>query len=320
MRILVATDFSPRSQRAVRRAGILAAQNSGVVILMHVVEGPDCAETAQDFREARLMTIEQIAVVPQLYRVPCVPLVARGRPSDAIRTAATVHSIDLIVAGYRCGAPTFGLRRTVGSLIRDAPCPILFVRRKAAAYARVLVPVDLSDASERALQSTVHLGLANRARVTVLHAFFAPGKARLRASGVSRGQIAGYVEGCRSRAARDVEAFLAGAGLSDWKWTRQIEEGGPRETIPRIAEDGLSDLLVIGTHTRSRLGKALLGSVTDDVLSTEGPDVLVVPSPRSRRGWLTWLTSRVGWSEPGPQVTATTAGRASAVGGQTCAR
>lgn len=295
MRILVATDFSPRSQRAVRRAGILAAQSRGTVILMHAVDGPDCPETAQDIREARLMTIEQIAVVPELYRVACEPLVVRGRPSDAIRNAAAAHGADLIVAGSRCGAPSLDPRRTIGRLVRDAPCPILFVRRKAAVpYARILVPVDLSDASERALRSAVSLGLADRAHVTVLYAFRAPGKSRLCASGIARGQIDGYVEGCRSGAARDVETFLADAGMADRKWTRQVEEGVPREAILRIAEDGLTNLLVIGAHARTRLGKVLLGSVTNDVLSAGGPDVLVVPPPRPGPGRLAWLTSRVG--------------------------
>lgn len=321
MRILVATDFSPRSQRAVRRAGILAAHGCGTIILMHVVDGPDCSGIAQDIREARLMTIEQIAVVPELYRIPCEPLVARGRPSDAIRDAAAAHGADLIVAGSRCGAPSLDPRRTLGSLIRDAPCPILFVRRKAATpYARVLVPIDLSDASERALRTTVHLGLADRAHVTVLHAFRAPGKSRLCASGISRRQIDGYVEGCRSGSARDVETFLADAGMADRKWTRQVEEGASREAILTIAEDGLADLLVIGAHARTRLGKALLGSVTDDVLSAGGPDVLVIPPLRPGRGRLAWLRSLAGWSAPGRLVTRPTAGRASAAEGQTCAK
>jgi len=321
MRILVATDFSPRSQRAVRRAGILAAQSRGTVILMHAVDGPDCPGTAQDIREARLMTIEQIAVVPELYRVACEPLVVRGRPSTAIRNAAAAHGADLIVAGSRCGAPRLDPRRTIGRLMRDAPCPILFVRRKAAVpYARILVPVDLSDASERALQSTVSLGLADRAHVTVLHAFTAPGKSRLYASGISRGQVNGYVEGCRSSSAKDVEMFLSGTDITDRRWTRQVEEGAPREVIPRIAEDGLADLLVIGSHARTRLGKALLGSVTEDVVFAAGPDVLVVPPPRRDPGWLAWLTSLAGWSAPGRLVMGAAARRAFAAGGPTCAK
>jgi nucleotide-binding universal stress UspA family protein len=321
MRILVATDFSPRSQRAVRRAGILATKSRGTVILMHVVDGPDCPETAQDICEARMMTIEQIAVVHELYRVECNPLVVRGNPSDAIRKAALAHGADLIVAGSRWGAPNLDPRRTVGRLVRDAPCPVLFVRRKSAApYERILVPVDLSDASERTLRSTVSLGLADRARVTVLHVFRAPGKSRLCASGISRGQIDGYVEGCRSGPARDVERFLAGTGMGDRRWTRQVVEGAPREAIPRIAEDGLADLLVIGARFRTRVGKALLGSVTDDVLSTGGPDVLVVPPLRPRRGRLTWLTSLAGWSAAGRMVTEPTVRRASAAQGPTCAK
>ncbi|KQP46083.1 universal stress protein [Methylobacterium sp. Leaf106] len=296
MRILVATDFSPRSQRAVRRAGILAAQSRGKVILMHVVDGPGGRETSQDIREAQRMTVEQVAVVPELYRIPCEPLVVRGCPSDEIRNAAGAHDVDLIVVGssHRAGSRIAG--PTVGKLVRSAPCPVLVARRHAASpYARVLIPVDLSDASERALRSVGSLNLVDSAHVTVLHAFEAPGKSKLSGFGIAQEQIKGYVEGCRSRSAQDVDTFLARGGMADRKWFRQVEEGSPRETIAQFADGGLTDLLVIGTHARTGLRKALFGSVTEDVLSITGPDVLVVPPPRIDHGRRPRLPTRAGW-------------------------
>ena len=61
---------------------------------------------------------------------------------------------------------------------------------------------------------------------------------------------------------------------------RRIQEGSPTEAITGLAERIPSDLVVIGTHARTGLRKAFLGSVTEDVLLTAGPDVLVVPPPR----------------------------------------
>lgn len=301
MRILVATDFSPRSQRAVRRAGILAAQSRGTVIMMHVVDGPGCRETSQDIREAQRMTVEQVAVVPELYRVRCEPLVVRGNPSSEILNAAENHDADLIVVGSSHRGPSRNAGRTVRNLVRSARCPVLVVRRFAASpYERVLMPVDLSEASERALRSAGALKLVDSAHVTVLHAFEAPGKSKLAGFGIERDQIDSYVEACRSRSAEDIEALLASGGLDDRDWSRRTEEGSPPEAITRIAERMPTDLLVIGTHARTGLRKALFGSVTEDVLSRAGPDVLVVPPPRSDLGCQPRLPTPAGRSKVGP--------------------
>ncbi|MBO1021872.1 universal stress protein [Methylobacterium sp. SD274] len=321
MRILVATDFSPRSQRAVRRAGILAAQSRGTVILMHVVDGPGGRETSRDIQEAQRMTVEQVAVVPELYRVPCEPLVVLGCPSDEIRNAAGAHDVDLIVVGssHRAGSRTAG--RTVGNLVRSAPCPVLVARRFAASpYARILIPVDLSQASARALRYADSLTLVDRAHVTVLHAFQAPGKSKLSGFGVERDQIDSYVEACRSRSAEDVETLLTNGGLANREWSRRIQEGSPTEAITGLAERIPSDLVVIGTHARTGLRKAFLGSVTEDVLLTAGPDVLVVPPPRPPLERRSRLPTRAGWPGGRPLTSSLANGWVFATGRPTSAK
>ncbi len=288
MRILVATDFSPRSQRAVRRAGILAGQSGGDVILMHVVDGGGAREAARDLREAHRMTVEQVAIVPELVGVECRPLVVAGSLPDAVCDAATAHQAELIVAGASRGTAARGSGRTVRSLIRAAPCPVLVVDRPATGpYARVMVPVDVSDASARALRSIASLGLPDRARVTVVHAFEALGKPKLSGFGVPREQIEGYVESWRSTVAEEIEAFLQADGLAGRDWSRRVEEGRPDEVIVGLAARMSSDLLVMGTQARTGIRKAVLGSVTEAVLDAGGADVLVVPPPRSGiRSWL----------------------------------
>lgn len=282
MRILVATDFSPRSQRAVRRAGILAGQTGGDVMLMHVVDGAGTRQAARDVREAQRMTVEQAAVVPELFRVDCRSLVVPGRLPEAVLDAAAARQVDMIVVGSGQGKDAQGLGRTVRGLIRAAPCPVLVVNRSVLGpYARVIVPVDLSDVSARALRSVVSLGLSDRARVTVVHAFEALGKPKLSGFGVPREQISGYVEGWRSSFAEETDAFLEAEGLAGRDWARRIEEGRPDEVISSLGARTCSELLVMGTRARTGLRRVLLGSVTEAVLAAGGADVLVIPPPRS---------------------------------------
>lgn len=285
MRILVATDFTPRSQRAVRRAGILARRNGGDVILMHVVEGVGAAETARDVREAQRMIDEQAAIVPELLGVECQSHVVAGRLPDAVLEAARVRQVDMIVVGTGLGKDRQGLGRTVRDLIRAAPCPILVVDRPVMGpYARITVPVDLSAASARALRSVASLGLADGARVTLIHAFEAVGKPKLSGFGVPSEQIASYVESWRSLHAEEIDAFLATHGLAAGDWPTRMEEGRPEEVIADVAARTSSGLLVMGTRARTGIRRALLGSVTEAVLALGGADVLVVPPLRSGIG------------------------------------
>ena len=62
MQILVATDFSTRSQRALRRAGLLARERSAKLTLVHVVEDDQPRSLIElERREASKFLDEQIS-------------------------------------------------------------------------------------------------------------------------------------------------------------------------------------------------------------------------------------------------------------------
>jgi nucleotide-binding universal stress UspA family protein len=52
------------------------------------------------------------------------------------------------------------------------------------------------------------------------------------------------------------------------------------EIISRVVSDMRPDLLVMGTHGRSAMLKALIGSVTEAALRSLGVDILAVPPPK----------------------------------------
>lgn len=57
----------------------------------------------------------------------------------------------------------------------------------------------------------------------------------------------------------------------------QVAEGNPYALIPQATADEGCDLVVIATHGRSGLGRALLGSVADHVVrNTPTATVLIV--------------------------------------------
>lgn len=292
MRILVATDFSVRSHRALRRAGLQAGARRGKLMPMHVVEGLGTRQVAQDLREAQRMILEQIAVVPELLRAWCEPIVIGGEPAGAVLDAASAWEIDLIVVGAPSDPPGRTSGETLRALVRASPCPILIVRQPVeGAYRRVLAPIDLSDTSSWALRGVLSLGLADAAELTLLHAFRAPATAKLWAAGISQEHVDGYVESWRTGFAGELDAALTREGMGTRRWQRRVEEGRPRNVIPRVAMECRADLVAVGTHGRRGFARALRGSVAEDLLSTPGPDVLVVPPPRRTPGRPTWLGS-----------------------------
>jgi nucleotide-binding universal stress UspA family protein len=61
-----------------------------------------------------------------------------------------------------------------------------------------------------------------------------------------------------------------------YKPTLEIREGDPGVEIANAAADGQCDLIVMGTHGRRLLSRALLGSVANTVLSSGTIPVLLV--------------------------------------------
>ena len=59
----------------------------------------------------------------------------------------------------------------------------------------------------------------------------------------------------------------------------QVREGDAAEEILRVAEEAEVDLIVIGTHGRTGLGRLLMGSVAEAVLRQARCPILTVKSP-----------------------------------------
>ena len=149
--------------------------------------------------------------------------------------------------------------------------------RRSGRYEKVVAPVDMSDASANALRVALSTRLDQRRRATLLHAFLPLGKGKMFVAGVNQASIDGYVASERKKATDEFATFLVANDLGREKWSLRVEEGGPMEVISRAVSEMRPDLLVMGTHGRSGLLKALIGSVTEEALRSLNVDILAVP-------------------------------------------
>src|SRR5690606_24271992 len=207
-------------------------------------------------------------------------LVEEGAVIDVVLAAA--EQSDLLVLGPRGLNPAkdFLLGATAERSARRARCPLLVSQQEAAiSYATVLVPVDFSEDSLRALRFARLL--APRATLHVFHAYDSPFEGRLQSAGVSEEAMEGYRQSVAVEAEAAMREFLARA--ADVKDVRSSGElGDARVALGRRAAELQSNLIVMGKQGRSWFSEFLLGSVTRRTIENAPCDVLVVPAPRSR--------------------------------------
>jgi universal stress protein E len=284
MQIVAATDFSTRSQRALRRAGLLAQSSGAKLAVVHVVDDDQPQDLVEiERREAERLFAEQINAMAELRGVPCRPMVVAGNPFDGILRTAAATKADLIVMGAHRKQFLLDvfIGTTVERVIRTGSYPVLMVNNEVTQpYRTVLAAVDMSEPSGNAIRAAKSAGLIGDEGITLLHAFFPLGKGKMSMAGIDRAVIDEYVAGERQRAIAELAAFAAANELGDQRLSLRVEEGGAFEVISRAVEETRPDLLVIGTHGRSGLLKVLLGSVTEEALRSLNTDILAVPPVR----------------------------------------
>jgi universal stress protein E len=281
MQILAATDFSTRSNRALRQAGLLAQANGAELDIVHVVDDDQPEELVRmEKREAERVLTEQAGSMSELRGVRPRPMVVTGDPFDGILRAATDIKADLIIMGSHRKQLLLDIfvGTTVERVIRRGPFPVLMVNHEAQRrYENVVVPLDMSDASAHALRVALSTGLLSHERATLLHAFIAPAKGKMFVAGSDQASIDRYVADERQVAMDELTTFLVANDVKRAEWSFRLEEGGPMEIISNVVSEMHPDLLVMGTHGRSGLMKVLIGSTTEEALRSLNVDILAVP-------------------------------------------
>ncbi len=284
MHILAATDFSTRSNRALRQAGLLAQRSNAQVHIVHVVDDDQPEELVRmEIREAERLLREQVDSMAELRGTQPHPMVVTGAPFDGILRAAEETRPDLIVMGSHRKQLLLDIfvGTTVERVVRKGSFPVLMVNFEAQRqYERVIAPTDMSDVSAGAVRAARSTGLIGDAGATLLHAFVALARGKMYIAGSDQASIDSYVASERKRAMDELATFLAANDLQQVRWSLRVEEGTPMEVISRAVSELRPDLLVMGTHGRSAFLKALIGSVTEQALRSLDVDILAVPPAR----------------------------------------
>lgn len=281
--ILVASDFSGRSNRAVRRARQLALEQGAHVLLLHVVDDDRPQRLVAGEAAVARELLEQTNVT-MLHDVHGKAEVALGDPFDQIAKVARNIGADLIVMGAhrRQILKNIFVGTSIERVIRENVAPVLMVNSEATGpYQRALVAVDLSEQSAHALQVARALRILHRAQVVVIHAFDVVAASKLAFAGVAADRIESHRHEAASIARSELVQFLADLELGNEPYDMRVKEGRAARVIVETAIDTAADVVVMGTHGRTGIPKLLLGSVTDETVCHLDRDILVVPPRRT---------------------------------------
>ena len=274
--ILVGTDLSERSQRAFERAAQLSRERRATLALLHVVESGLVAavgERRHAFAEEYLR--EWLAKLAEADRAGARFNVESGEPFAIIIEQARERGADLIVVGEpgKTGLKELFVGTTTERVVRHSDRPVLVVKQPTTnAYRRVLVAADFSEGASRALESAFQV--APGAEFLLVHAWQVPpvGFGTLQAAEKAMAQ---ENELLRKRLERQAQDQLVGLASPARPPRIEMVVGNPFFVIRDAIASFQPDLLAMGTHARSGIAIAMVGSLAREFLVEAPCDVLV---------------------------------------------
>lgn len=143
-----------------------------------------------------------------------------------------------------------------------------------ADWKRILCPIDFSDASRSALETAADLARRSGASLTLFHAYPVPGYTFPDGSFVASSKMLEELADQAKRHLDEWKGIATGLGVTAVDAATAV--GEPAHEIVAFAKEKGSDLVVVGTHGRTGLQHALMGSVAERVVRKAPCPVLTV--------------------------------------------
>jgi nucleotide-binding universal stress UspA family protein len=282
--VFVATDFSPGGARAAARAGRLPLAKRGKITIVHVLadRAPQKARASAEKvagRQLEEVTTSLSAAAAALSRrdIKVTSDLRRGEPYvEIIRHARSVGA-DLVVLGRhgRRRVRDMFIGSTAERVIRAGDLPVLVVSRKASnRYRRPVLAVDLEDTCRSVVTVALRILGPEVTSAIMVHAYHVPFEGLI-TPGVSPGEMTDLRKEYKQAAMSGLARLQASIGDLGVRWRTTVVRGDPRTAILAESIRRRADILAVGTHGRSGISHALLGSVAEWVIQAAACDVLV---------------------------------------------
>lgn len=277
-KILVPTDFSDNSKKALEFAADIAVISGSTLEILHTNTAAAYAAPMPEYYGAEQYDASEYyeSAVKELFNLKTALAKKPGYDKLAIETRAEegfLHSTlrriaeedgcDLIVMGTRgaTGATEFFVGSNTEKVIRTAPCAVLAVPDAYTEFnlKTVVLPTTLTANQAPAFKALAEWQKYFPFEVKVLYLNNPAGFDSISA-----------IETASNK-------FAADAGLQNTTLYTSTNTFNEEAAILQFAEDYKADLIVMGTHQRHGLSHLLFGSLTEDTANHSSIPVLSVP-------------------------------------------
>ena len=131
---------------------------------------------------------------------------------------------------------------------------------------KVLIAIDQSPFSEAALQSVLARPWPPNSEFKVLHVVEPPSLLMGREMGGYDPEFEAVWKALREQAKELVEKAANKVRAARLPVSTELVEGDPKAQIIDIANEWKADMIVLGSHGRTGVGRFLMGSVSQDVV------------------------------------------------------
>ncbi len=272
-KILVPTDRSEDSEKALAVAQQLAEAQNAELVLVRVFEPAAAALPAADGAIDPTLLAELTQSLEEELRADLARLEAQVRArTPRVRSIVLTGPVpivlldceaqekpDLVVMAThgRTGLARFAFGSVTARLVREGTVPVLVTRRSSGEgtkLERALLLLDGSDVAEEAIPVFQTLAGKPIRSVTLYRVVRNP---------ENQAAAIEYLEGVASK--------LAGTGV---EVSYKVDVGDPRKDIDRAAHD--ADLIVLCTHGRSGFDRLRHGNIAEHVMRhVDKPSLLV---------------------------------------------
>ena len=141
-------------------------------------------------------------------------------------------------------------------------------------FKKILVPVDFGESSKEALEVAVGLAKQFGAELTLLHTWEIP----VYGYGAMEFSAMDMLTPIQGAATEQLDALVAEIRRQHPETKGVLARGVPWREVLATIEQSKPDLVVMGTHGRRGVGRAILGSVAEKIVRMSPVPVLTVRS------------------------------------------
>lgn len=279
MRILLAVDASRDSRNAAHTVLYLADPPELDVLYVVDMEAlkhayispalpPDYYETYRaEIAEAAEHILHEMKaeLAPHVARIRL--LADTGDAAESLIQTAEESHPDLIIVGQRgmTATPAFLLGGVSQKAAMYAPCSVLVVKNAPAALEHILLAVDGSEESQRAIEFLRHTPFKSRLRLTLVTVWSEE------RSGWSHVQAVITAKGEEL-----LQSVAESIGDKHYHIETELLHGDPALSILEAAARRQAQMIVLGSRGMKAIRRFLLGSISQKVLVHAPCSVLIV--------------------------------------------